>query len=276
MTAVPARMTCAALLAWSLAVAGTSAQVSPAQRDLCATGEASARVAACTQQLGQRALAGDARIRALVNRALAQEELQQLDPALKDLQAALDLDQTNTLALSTRAVILHRNGRSADALADLSRAVTAHPDDLALYTMRGSLYAQTGQAGRAVEDFSKVLDVRPGDLQARQARGLVLAAAGADQRAVADFNRILTREPRARSVRAARAFSLFRMKQYRLAIQDWDVLLKEEPNQLPVIYCRGVAKVLGGDESGRAEMETIRQQNPGAATAAARACPSGS
>lgn len=247
-----------------------------APRDLCATGEPAARVAACTQQLGQRSLDTQARIRALVNRALAQEELEQAEAGLKDLQAAVDLDPTNALTLRTRAVVLHRLGRSADGLADLTRAITAHPDDLTLYKVRGNIYAETNQAGRAIEDFSKVLDVAPGDLQARQARALVLAAAGTHQRAVSDFNRILQREPRAKNVRAARAFSLFRMQQYRLAIQDWDVLLKDAPNQFPIIYCRGVAKMLSGDAAGKADVDAVRQQHPEVAAAAGKACPAGS
>ncbi|MFN7916299.1 MAG: tetratricopeptide repeat protein [Vicinamibacterales bacterium] len=267
------------MVAGVLALLGTmsaGAQSQAGRPDGCASGEPAARVAACTQQLGQRTLDQQARVRALVNRATAQEELDQQDLALKDLQSALDLDSTSALVLRTRAVVLHRTGRSSDALTDLTRAITAHPDDLSLFKVRGNIYAETGQAGRAVEDFSKVLDTAPGDLQARQARALVLAAAGAHQRAVSDFNRILGREPRARGVRAARAFSLFRMQQYRLAIQDWDVLLKDDPNQFPVIYCRGVARVLSGDAAGQADVDAIRQQHPEVATAAARACPAGS
>lgn len=262
-----------------LALLGTlsaGAQSLSGRPDGCASGEPAARVAACTQQLGLRTLDQQARVRALVNRAMAQEELDQRELALKDLQAALELDSTSALVLRTRGVVLHRNGRSNDAIADLTRAITAHPDDLSLYKVRGNIYAETNQAGRAVEDFSKVLDVAPGDMQARQARALVLAAAGVHQRAVSDFNRILSREPRARSVRAARAFSLFRMKQYRLAIQDWDVLLKDDPNQFPVVYCRGVARVLSGDAAGQADVDGVRQQHPEVATAAARACPAGS
>ncbi|MGE3959711.1 MAG: tetratricopeptide repeat protein [Vicinamibacterales bacterium] len=247
-----------------------------AQVDSCASGDPQARVTACTQQLGQGGLATDARIRAYVNRGIAHELLDHLEDALRDFQAALDLDRANVVTLRTRAVILHRHARSQEALADLTRAVAAAPGDATLYKVRGGIYADLGQAGRAVEDFSKVLDTAPGDLQARLSRAMVVAAAGDDRRAIQDFNRILTREPRSRVTRAARAFSLFRLKQYALAIQDWDILLQEDPGQLALVYCRGAAKALSGDATGRTDMEQVRQQKPEIAAAQAAACPSGS
>ena len=86
---------------------------------------------------------------------------------------------------------------------------------------------------------------------------------------------MLERDPRARVTRAARAYSLFTTRQFSRAILDWDQLLKDDPLQLSLQYCRGAAKVLSGDESGRADMESVRQQKPDVAAAQAKACPVG-
>jgi tetratricopeptide (TPR) repeat protein len=256
----------------SQASAPRAGQVQPA-RDACSTGEPQARIAACTQTLGRTGLDPASQVSALVNRAIARDSIGEFDLALGDFDAALTLAPNDWSALRSRAAAYYRRGQLENAVADLTRAVTALPDDVAPLRLRGQLYAEMGQVGRAVEDLSKVLDRYPGDLGARQARGLTLAAAGDHARATLDFNRILERDPRLRVARAARAFSLFRTRQYRLAIQDWDQLLKDDPSQPQILYCRGVAKMLIGDDTGRVDVETVRQQKPDVARAEAAACP---
>ena len=260
-----------ALAAW-IPLAANAAQNTSAS-DTCASGEPLARVTACTQVLDQPGLAPAAKVTALVNRGRAEDALDQVDAALQDFQAALDLDPANAEALRSRAVTLHGRGRSADALRDLARALTTRPDDVLTLRVRGTVYAESGEVARAIEDFSKVLDQFPADVVAREGRGLALASIGDHSRAIQDFTRVLQREPRARVARAARAFSLFRTRQYQRAITDWDLLLKDDSSQLAVVYCRGAAKVLSGDESGRADMDRVRQERPAVATAQAAACP---
>lgn len=276
-----------ALLAIALAAASVStlstgsvrAQTQPpaqsAGANSCASGEPAARITACSELLKRSDSTGAARIGALVNRALAYDSTDQVELALNDVNAALAIDARSALALRARSAVSYRHGRTADALRDLNSALAVQPDDVAALRLRATVYAETGQIKSAVEDFSKVLDHAPGDLSARQSRGLALAAAGDNSRAIQDFNRVLEREPRARVARAARAFSLFRTKQFGRAIGDWDQLLKEEPTQLAYTYCRGAAKVLSGDESGRADMESVRQKKPDVAANEAKACPVG-
>jgi tetratricopeptide (TPR) repeat protein len=241
--------------------------------DPCGNGEPSARIAACTDLLNRPNLTGPARIAGLVNRAIAYDSSNQTELAVSDVNAALAIDARSGLALRARAAIAYRNGRTADAIRDLDSALAAQPDDLAALRLRGSANAASGRLGAAVEDFSKVLDRAPADLAARQGRGLALAAGGDHGRAIQDFTRVLERDPRARVSRAARAFSLFKTRQFTRAIGDWDQLLKDDPAQLAIVYCRGAARLLSGDESGRADMESVRQQKPDVAAAEARACP---
>jgi tetratricopeptide (TPR) repeat protein len=171
-----------------------------------------------------------------------------------------------------RAVETLLSASADQAIRDLTRAkYDALKADATVLT-GSSVYAESGQIARAVEDFSKVLDRMPADLAARQGRGLALAAAGDHARAIQDFTRVLQREPRARVARAARAFSLFSTRQYPRAIADWDALLKDDPSQLAVVYCRGAAKVLSGDDTGRADMSGVRQQKPDVAAAQAVVC----
>ena len=263
----------AALLLGASYAPTSSAQTHDPLLGVCANGDAQSRVTACSQLLGRTGLDSATKIAAYVNRGNAHDAADQFDLALKDYQSALDLDSNNWSALRSRAGSYYRHGQLADAAKDLSRAVTAMPDEVAPLRLRGQLYAEMGQTAHAIEDFSKVLDRNPGDLQARQGRGLALASTGDHARAILDFNRVLERDPRVRVTRAARAFSLFRTREYRLAILDWDQLLKDDPAQPQILYCRGAAKVLTGDETGRVDIDTVRQQRPDVAAAESAACP---
>lgn len=266
----PSAVVCAMFISsWTLL-----AQTPPAA-NACANGEPAARITACTDLLNRADSTGAPRIGHLVNRAMAYDSTDRFELALGDVNAALAIDPRSGLALRARAAINYRHGRTDDALRDLNTELNAQPDDVAAMRLRGTVYAETGQIKGAVEDFSKVLDRMPGDLFARQSRGLALAAAGDHNRAIQDFNRVLERDPRARVTRAARAYSLFTTRQFSRAILDWDQLLKDDPLQLSLQYCRGAAKVLSGDESGRADMESVRQQKPDVAAAQAKACPVG-
>ena len=266
-------------LVFALAVAATAAvnaQVGQPLRDACAAGEPQGRITACTQILGRGGLDRTATIAAYVNRGNAYDALDQPDLAMKDFQAAVALDGDDGLALRSRAGALARRGRLQEAIADLSHEITLRPEDTIAIRARGTIQGELGLMKPAIEDFSKVLDREPGDLAARELRGLALASLGEHARAILDFNRILGRDPRSRVARAARAFSLFRTRQYRLAVVDWDQILARDPDQPAVLYCRGAAKLLGGDEAGgRADIASVQQQKPDVAAAQAAVCPPG-
>ena len=261
-----------AIVAFGLGVGSLSAQSGQAPRDPCATGDPHQRIIACSQTILNAPANAKVRVGALVNRGHAHEALDELALALADYQAALAIDANSVAALRSRAALSYRRGQNDETLTDLTRAIDILPDDLESLRLRGTVRAEMGDAVHAIEDFSKILDVRPADLSAREGRALALAATGDHARAVQDFNRILERQPRARVARAARAFSLFRLRRYPLAIADWDQLLEASPGELALVYCRGAAKVLSGDESGRADIESVRQQKPEVAAAQAVAC----
>ena len=261
-----------AIVAFGLAVGSLSAQTGQTPRDPCSSGELRDRITACTRILQLSAVNPKTRVGALVSRGDAHDALEELDLAMKDYQAALDIDANSTLALRSRAIARYRRGQNAEALADLTHALAVAPDNVSSLRVRGAVRAEMGDAAHAIEDYSKVLDRNPSDLLSREGCGLALASSGDHARAVQDFNRILERQPRARVARAARAFSLFQLRRYPLAIADWDQLLAADPAELSLVYCRGAAKVLSGDASGRADMESVRQQKPEVAAAQAAAC----
>ena len=261
-----------AIASIGLAVGSSSAQAGQPQRDRCARGEPRERIAACSQIILNAPADAKVRVGALVNRGHAHEALDELALALADYRAALEIDDNSVPALRSRAALMYRRGQNDEALKDLIHAIASAPDDMASLRIRGAVLAEMGDTIHAIEDYSKVLDRNPSDLPSREGRGLALASTGDHARAVQDFNRILERQPRARVARAARAFSLFQLRRYPLAIADWDQLLAADPAELSLVYCRGAAKVLSGDESGRADMESVRQQKPEVAAAQARAC----
>ena len=266
-------MIMAITLALTMMATATPAAQPSTQRDPCATGDPHQRILACSQATLSAPANAKVRVGALVNRGHAHEALDELALALADYQAALAIDSNSAPALRGRAGLLYRRGQNDEALEDLTRAIAIAPDDLSLLRIRGALRAEMSDTAHAIEDYSKVLDASPSDLSAREGRALALASTGDHARAVQDFNRVLEREPRARIARAARAFSLFQLHRYPLAIADWDVLLTADPSQLPLVYCRGAAKVLSGDATGgRADIERVEQEQPDVASAQAAIC----
>ena len=250
-----------------------AAQAASTPSDPCATGEPRARIIACSQAIMNAPTNAKVRVGALVNRGNAHDALDETALALRDYQAALDIDTNSVPALRSRAAVLYRHGENADALTDLMRAIALAPDDLVSLRMRGAVRAELGDISRAVEDYSKVLDRYPSDLPSREGRGLALASTGDHARAVQDFSRVLERDPRARVARAARAFSLFQLRRYKQAIADWDQLIGADPSQLPLVYCRGAAKVLSGDAvGGQADIDLVTQRQPETAAAQAAVC----
>jgi len=101
--------TAALLLGVPLGLA--SAQSHDPQFGICANGDAQSRVAACTELLGRSGVDTPTKVLAYVNRGNAHDSANQFDLALKDYQAALDLDSNNWPALRSRAASYYRRGQ---------------------------------------------------------------------------------------------------------------------------------------------------------------------
>ncbi len=91
---------------------------------------------------------------ALADRALVLERAGHLDPALDDLNAALQQTPDDPALYGDRGNLLLRLGRPADAVGAFDRAVELAPDDPRGYYNRAFGYRALGDPTRAAQDVA--------------------------------------------------------------------------------------------------------------------------
>jgi tetratricopeptide (TPR) repeat protein len=125
----------------------------------------------------------------------------QLDPALDDLNHAVQLNPFAPDVFLNRGMVLFKRGQPEGALADFSEALELKPEWIAALYDRGSLYHQQGEYDLAIRDFS---------------RALSLGGAGAFTRRLAE-------------VYLSRGIAERKKKQYVRAASDYNLALKLAP-----------------------------------------------
>ena len=128
-------------------------------------------------------------------RAVTKLNLGEYESALRDLDAALELDPDNAGALHSRGVARGNLGRPADAIEDFDRSLRLDPGNLEALAARGAAHDNLGQYDRAIEDFSRVIVIDPDDSRVRFARGVARMRLGANEEAIEDFSAILKVNP---------------------------------------------------------------------------------
>lgn len=83
------------------------------------------------------------------------------EPAEKEYQKALDLDQTNILARINQSYALYRMGERELALANLSQIITENPNNAFAYYIKGMIYKDTLEYDLAIPEYEKVVELIP-------------------------------------------------------------------------------------------------------------------
>ncbi|MGC9336109.1 MAG: tetratricopeptide repeat protein [Anaerolineae bacterium] len=123
----------------------------------------------------------------LINRAIVNHALGRAQPALRDLDRALDMAE-NAWAYLYRGLIRQQQGEPKRAMEDMNRAIRLDPSFVEGYHCRGLLYAELGDHNKAFEDQNHVLELTPGHAGALTARGVARAALGEAEEALEDLN----------------------------------------------------------------------------------------
>lgn len=84
-----------------------------------------------------------------------------LDTALKDCSRAIELGESGSAALDSRAMVFFRMTRFEDALADLSAAINRDPDQAGSWFMRGVIHKQMGDAKVSQEELTAARLMQP-------------------------------------------------------------------------------------------------------------------
>jgi serine/threonine protein kinase/tetratricopeptide (TPR) repeat protein len=114
---------------------------------------------------------------ALVNRALVELELNQLEPALADLSQAIELGRNDVAVLAARGEALARLGRTDEARLQFRTLLANDPDDAVVLVARAMTRLRTDPRG-ARDDFEHVIRLDPRHPAANY--GLALLTRGDD------------------------------------------------------------------------------------------------
>lgn len=161
----------AVFLAASAAVAGSSAATTNANTELATAayralraGDAETAIAFYGRAIESRELAPEVLANALLNRALAYQQLGGHELAVTDYTAAMRID---AMSAKLRAMALYNRGLSFQRLEEMSRASEDFTSALFLdpglsqaYFSRGNLLRQTGQHLFALTDYEKALQFK--------------------------------------------------------------------------------------------------------------------
>ncbi len=138
-------------------------------------------------------------------RAEARSLLGELEGALRDYQAALRLQPTNTDALRGEGDMYQRLGKYDLAEQSYSAAIQVNGTDSAAYAERSSVRAQLDNLTGAAEDAQAAVSLPDPSAFAWEINGYLKARNQDLEGALQDYSKALEKDPDATRVRAARA-----------------------------------------------------------------------
>jgi len=162
-----------------------------------ANGDTAPIIEYCSQALSHPDAPDVWRIGALSRRAKAYARSGDLDRAIADLDAALELRPDSIDIYRQRSAYRRDKGESTGGLADLAYALTLQPDFTPVLVDRAWIRLSSGDADGARADFDKALAVDPSQPRLHLGRGVVAYLSGDDKQAVADFSAVIQANPQA-------------------------------------------------------------------------------
>ncbi|HVX13874.1 MAG TPA: tetratricopeptide repeat protein [Pirellulales bacterium] len=126
---------------------------------------------------------------AYVGRANQRATQGNFEDALKDCDAAAELDQNAMLPLTTRAYVYLMKGNSAKAVDLLNQATLLFPEEAHPYFLRANVWKTLGQFRKALDDLNQAVELEPNNFRWYGQRAEVLRALKRDDEAAADEKR---------------------------------------------------------------------------------------
>ncbi|MBI5888228.1 MAG: tetratricopeptide repeat protein [Deltaproteobacteria bacterium] len=186
------------------------------------------------------------------NRAAEYFKLGDMKKALKDVNAAIDIDRKNAKAYNNRAAIFFQDGRLGEAFADMNKAIELNPKYAEAYLHRGIMYAARGELGLAVKDYTAAVALDPGEISAYYNRGQAYLALGDYARAIADYSAVAGAGPYvtvdvAKGAFNDRGIAFGQTGRYGEAVKDFDRAIELDPMFERAYSNRGRAHLKAGD-----------------------------
>lgn len=123
--------------------------------------EATKRIVACTNVIGDKAASPIDQAIAYLNRAIALVGTGEQDRAMSDYSKAIDLDPNNASAYRRRAEVWIRKGDNNHAIADYDQAIRIDPADASTYRDRADAWAGKTFYKRAIAEYDQAIRLDP-------------------------------------------------------------------------------------------------------------------
>ncbi|HUR38425.1 MAG TPA: tetratricopeptide repeat protein [Planctomycetota bacterium] len=186
------------------------------------------------------------------NRGVAQEQLQNLDAALRDYESARRLAPRNPLfthAIGTLQVDL---GKYPEAIASFTRALELDPDREDSRHNRAQVWEHhLRDLPRAIEDYSILLEKKPKVASYWGNRGACYANLRKFAAALGDLDRAVELDPRNGSIRRNRGAALANSGRLRDALPELDEALSIDSKDRNAYAMRARVRQLLGDAEGQ-------------------------
>ncbi|MCB9932335.1 MAG: protein kinase [Planctomycetes bacterium] len=194
--------------------------------------------------LPQPATAGE-----LVERAVIRSERNDREGALRDVEAALQLESENVKAMVYKA----RNLSPKDAIPVCERALQIDPSYDKTYVVLGNGYYQTGQIQKAIEATLKAIELNADSATHHINAGFYLQRDGQSDAALEHYNIAARLEPMEALVYTNRAALYLGRKMYDEAAADLSRAIDLDPLRVEAWLNRGIARFETGDTFGALE-----------------------
>ncbi|WP_420345271.1 tetratricopeptide repeat protein [Pelagibius sp.] len=178
-----------ALVSLVVACAGGAQRALIDERRAC-LGNGQGAIEACTRIIA-RDVPRDVLIEAYINRGNARVDTGDIDGALADMQAVIDLDPDDPLAYFNRGDAYLKLDKPERAIAEFSRSIELDPNYAPSYSMRGSVYSLVDKHALALADHDRALSLEPKDAVMLYNRALSLFFAQDYERALTDLDAAL-------------------------------------------------------------------------------------
>ena len=187
-----------------------------------------ARIAAAEDK---KVLAGvrTAAAAAYIKRGLENYTKKDLDRAVKDFNAAVELDPKNYFALSVRGAIRGDKKDFDSALKDLDEAIRIQPNGSLALSIRAGIWLQKKDYDRALKDLDEVVRLDPTNMRAFMFRGGVWSEKKDYDRALKDLDEAIRLDPNNQSAFYTRGHTWTKKKDYDRALKDYDEALRLDP-----------------------------------------------
>jgi len=155
--------------------------------------------------------------------------------------AAIAVNPDNFLAHTNLAVVLKKDGRSAEAIGHLREAIRIKPTFQAAHLNLGLALSDEGRAAEALVHLEQALQLEPDSDSASVALGLTLAALGQTREALARYAEVLERSPGNALAHLSMANLLDDQGEFEKALPHYQEAQQLEPENEQAFYDLGVA-----------------------------------